>query len=555
MKKHIWILLVLLGKIVFAQNITTAEYYFDKDPGLGNGTPITISSPATTENINLNIPTTGLQPGVHYLYIRGKNANNMWSIILGREFLIGGASGQNIVNAEYYFDSDPGLGNGIALPSFSPSNVINLPESINTTGLNPGVHYLYVRALNDAGTWSIVLGREFLIGGTGAKNIVKTEYYFDSDPGVGNGTALPSFSPSNAVNLSENINTTGLNAGVHYLYVRAQNDAGMWSIVLNREFLIGGTAATKIVKTEYFYDTDPGVGNGTAVTPGFTAAPAVNSKCSLPTSPLTTGLHYLFMRAQNDKNMWSIVLSDTFRIEACAPIALKDSLLKNVSCYGLKNGSAIARPGGSGTFSYLWTDGEKTQTATSLGAGTYTVSVNAAGDCTATDSITITQPPPITMVADSAPGLGCSNSAWVVVSGGTPSYTYKWESAGQTTDTATNLCAGTYTAVVTDKNGCKDSVTITINLFTGIDELASMGLKLYPDPTNGVLNIAMQNTASFTPQAIIIYDVTGRKIMEEKIDANASLIAINVSDYANGTYYLKIAGEDNQKLLRFAVAR
>jgi hypothetical protein len=54
-------------------------------------------------------------------------------------------------------------------------------------------------------------------------------------------------------------------------------------------------------------------------------------------------------------------------------------------------------------------------------------------------------------------------SATVSVSGANGNVTYLWNDAqAQTTATATDLFQGTYTVIVTDENGCVDSVTVTV---------------------------------------------------------------------------------------------
>jgi len=147
----------------------------------------------------------------------------------------------------------------------------------------------------------------------------------------------------------------------------------------------------------------------------------------------------------------------------------------NVLCFGNATGSATVSvsggtPGGGvagPTYSYSWntTPVQTTATATGLVAGTYTVTVTDEHKCTATASVTITQPKLLSAVIEGQTNVLCfgdkTGSALVYVSGGTGPYSYSW-SNGTTTATATGLAAGTYTVTVTDANHCTTTATVTI---------------------------------------------------------------------------------------------
>ncbi|MBN2682870.1 MAG: PKD domain-containing protein [Bacteroidales bacterium] len=140
----------------------------------------------------------------------------------------------------------------------------------------------------------------------------------------------------------------------------------------------------------------------------------------------------------------------------------------NVSCFGGSNGSATvtSASGGTAPYSYTWSPNVSSgNSATGLAAGTYSVTVNDATGCGAINSFTITQPAAMSYsTSTTADNCGaCDGTATVgAVSGGTAPYTYLWQ-GGQTTSPATNLCAGTYSVVVTDAAGCTigNSATVT----------------------------------------------------------------------------------------------
>jgi hypothetical protein len=135
----------------------------------------------------------------------------------------------------------------------------------------------------------------------------------------------------------------------------------------------------------------------------------------------------------------------------------------NATCNGLCNGSAIANPiGGTAPYTYSWATLSGTRdTVTNICAGTYTLFVTDNFGCSSSATFTIGQPVVLTNTLHSQTNLKCNGvcngKAVFNAAGGTGPYLYSWLPAGSSTDSATNLCSGTYTVVVTDQNGCKDT--------------------------------------------------------------------------------------------------
>lgn len=136
------------------------------------------------------------------------------------------------------------------------------------------------------------------------------------------------------------------------------------------------------------------------------------------------------------------------------------------SC-GMNDGSAtVTASGGTGPYTYNWSpSGGTGAIATGLPAGNYTVTVTDFSSCTGTASIILTNPNAPTLVTSSVNATcGMSNGqATVTPSGGTPPYTYSWNTVPpQLTQTATGLAPGTYYVTVTDDLNCTgiDSVTV-----------------------------------------------------------------------------------------------
>lgn len=140
----------------------------------------------------------------------------------------------------------------------------------------------------------------------------------------------------------------------------------------------------------------------------------------------------------------------------------------DVSCNTGSTGKAtVTATGGTTPYVYAWSNGASTPMITGLPAGTYTVTVTDANECSDIDTVTINQPNALSVTVNITQGTCEGESAGTVstnVTGGTAPYTYKW-STGQTTPTINNVGAGTYTVTVTDSKGCVTTGTVTLTSF------------------------------------------------------------------------------------------
>lgn len=150
----------------------------------------------------------------------------------------------------------------------------------------------------------------------------------------------------------------------------------------------------------------------------------------------------------------------------------------NVSCMGNSNGEVSAVvAGGQGALSYAWSGpgGFTANTAsfTNASAGTYTLTVGDENGCSASASITLTEPDPLdveVLLSDAGFGfnIGCSGTDGTLtanVTGGSPEYTYSWTDGlgfGSSDAAVSGLGAGVYNLVVTDANGCEFTTNATL---------------------------------------------------------------------------------------------
>ncbi|NER15618.1 endonuclease [Spongiivirga citrea] len=184
----------------------------------------------------------------------------------------------------------------------------------------------------------------------------------------------------------------------------------------------------------------------------------------------STTVHYEFFDGD-----YSRTTSDHFPVSTrfqLNELSLGATTSTDVSCNGEGDGSAsITATGGITPYTYLWSDGQETATATNLSAGDYSVIVvDALGNELMSSTITISEPAAInlTLIEDQTVyfGYGPEESALLTfdtLDGGDGNFTYEW-STGETTDVIEVSPEETtqYTLTVTDGTGC--SVTGTVNV-------------------------------------------------------------------------------------------
>lgn len=136
-------------------------------------------------------------------------------------------------------------------------------------------------------------------------------------------------------------------------------------------------------------------------------------------------------------------------------------------CYGSSTGSAsVTVTGGTPSYSYSWIPtGGTAATATGLPAGTYSCLITDANGCSVTQTVSITEPPALAITGTQTNVTcfsSCDGVASVNISGGTSPYDYNWNPSAPISPTVSNLCAGSYTCIVTDVNGCTIDMSFTL---------------------------------------------------------------------------------------------
>lgn len=233
------------------------EYFIDTDPGHGLGTSVPITSAYEISDINFSVDISSISAGFHTLYLRAKDEADQWSITHNRTFFkltVPEAGNADIVEVEYFIDTDPGFGSGTSVPVTPSSTISDLTFAVDLTSVSSGFHTLYVRAKDSQGAWSLTNISQFYTDGLPAElsDIVRVEYFIDTDPGFGLGTPL-SITNGEDVTADFSIDLTGTPDGVHTLYVRAEDSNGNWSITNMSNFILCQPQDGPVVEDTVYY--------------------------------------------------------------------------------------------------------------------------------------------------------------------------------------------------------------------------------------------------------------------------------------------------------------
>ena len=219
----------------------------------------------------------------------------------------------------------------------------------------------------------------------------------------------------------------------------------------------------------------------------------------------------------------------------------------NISCNGLSDGSIeVLTTNGTAPFQYSIDGGittQSTNTFSGLAAGLYTITITDANGCSGELNGTITDPLVLSGASSVTDEVAGNDGAInLTVSGGTPTYTYYWTGPGGFSSSSQNingLVGGLYSVTITDLNGCTTTLTdILVNSFVGLEETIDIQINVFPNPTNGLFNVAL-NSEFEKEITLSVYDLCGRLIYKTYEKGN-KLFEVDIIDKANGSYILKI---------------
>ncbi|HQW83274.1 MAG TPA: peptidoglycan DD-metalloendopeptidase family protein [Ferruginibacter sp.] len=202
------------------------EYWFDER--FANRQIVTVANPS---NIDVNVTTDELSLGEHIIYYRFRTGTEDWSSVAASVFSKSTTASGN-KKMEYWFNDDFDNRTETVL-----TDLHNVDENIETTGLPLGNHILYTRFQKANGYWSSVTATGFQKNETGS-NGWQYQYWVDSTLGLAQTVSI-----ANPASIDLNANVSIADTGWHILHSRFRKNGGYWSSITVDSFYKSTAAA------------------------------------------------------------------------------------------------------------------------------------------------------------------------------------------------------------------------------------------------------------------------------------------------------------------------
>lgn len=235
-----------------------------------------------------------------------------------------------------------------------------------------------------------------------------------------------------------------------------------------------------------------------------------------------------------------------------------NATVSNQTC-GENGAVEITISGGSGNYSFDWSNASPTEDLTGLVAGDYTLTIIDLDDnCSLTQTYTIENEVQFfnaTGTVNHATCATCLDGSILVSINNANNFTYLWSPGGQQTKNIFNLNPGEYSLVITNANGCDTTLTFNVGNTVGIETLSieNTFMNVYPNPASSEFNVEYNVLGNQKGQLMLI-DVFGKTIRSEEVSGSGS-VRVNVLDLENGIYFMKLSANNDSLIEKIILAK
>jgi hypothetical protein len=268
--------------------------------------------------------------------------------------------------------------------------------------------------------------------------------------------------------------------------------------------------------------------------------------------------------------------TQAFTVNATGGSLTINGVVTDAGC--VKGSITTSVSGGTGPYTYAWSNGKTTANITNLNAGTYTVTASDNGGCTGTNSFLVNDVLPMPVLAN--PIATCNSITMNWTGPNTGSYEVKYKSStfssptylspSMTTYTFTNLTANTRYKVSVrylcpignKKSGWVTKTKMTPACFQGPGENSSnlislvgdATLQVFPNPASDEVNITFisEKTEIANMQ---VQNSLGQQMTIQQIPSRGEVYRLDTRNYAPGIYWVTIRQGDITQSSKLVINR
>ncbi|WP_187264683.1 PKD domain-containing protein [Pontibacter beigongshangensis] len=388
--------------------------------------------------------------------------------------------------------------------------------------------------------------------------IDRMEYFVDTDPGIGNATAL-NITPGNSISQEFTVALANQASGHRVIYVRARDTQKRWSHTQAHSFYVIMDEASAITATEYFIGTDPGPGNATPLTATAGADGYIRFVVPLTTAP--TGFHTLSIRSKDDQGNWSHTQQHSFYIRNVegSPniVAVKYDFTSNAVTYEPKT-HRVLKPDTPVDEEFAADLSDLTENQ-EYDMRVWAVNGEGVRSEMVTKRIKVCANEPVianfefnqagAQVSFLSSSIGVSNYKWDF-GDGTPIVT-------DPNPTHTYTASGLYSIKLIVENDCNSDTLVkevNMNALSVQPALTADSLRLicYPNPVENEALLEFQVPVA-QQVSIILHDMVGRKtlvVTNKRFQPGKNHVRLSLKEFQAGIYICEIQGESSMKSIR-----
>jgi hypothetical protein len=168
-------------------------------------------------------------------------------------------------------------------------------------------------------------------------------------------------------------------------------------------------------------------------------------------------------------------------------------------------------------------------------------------------AITVNTPPSVNITSAALGDLACMEDFTELSYTGNGGVTFQWISVnGAVNGNPVNVnpqVNTTYTLIATSAQGCTNQATydLYVTECVGLQQNAASanGIKVFPNPNNGVFNIEWNNGMAKSAK---VSDVSGRVVYTANSELN--VLTIDLNGFSNGVYFVKVSSNGVSEIIR-----